>query len=273
MSLTSTEIILCNQSLDKFASEDFTYANQATSATGIRCSNNYPQTRDALLRSYNWNFAKERLVLADSWKTDTAYTTDQYVWDEDGRLYKCSTAHISTSFQPNYIYYDGTLVVYDGDPVVDSSIGFYWTLVTDRPAFGYSFRYQLPADFMRLTQLKRYSRHGCTAENGYLLAWDKTVHLSYVKKITDPSEFDPLFTECLILGLALKLVNPIAGVGGGAQNLKASIAQEYQLAMSRARTVCSNEDNLTGEHLWNEARFTSGLTAGILRVDAKTSPL
>jgi len=262
MSLTEDEVAICNQALSKFGSFTMDYSDQ-TKNEGVHCNRHYEQTRDALQRSYNWNFTAKRIILVSSWEEDTYYTTDQYAWEDDV-LYKCTTAHRSTEFNSHYVY-DGDDLLYDTDDlvfdedylIVDSDGTFYWQMVLERPEFYWSYKYQLPADFLRLKPkwLKELDIR-FKIENGYLLCSEQEINLHYTGKVTDPDDFDPLFTEVLILDLALKLLYPLAGAK--TQDLKIELYRERLTAMAKAKAVCENEADRTGYSYWNNARYGSG---------------
>jgi len=255
MSLTEAEVEIANQALDKIGAKTFTYAIQ-TSNEGVKCNLHYEQTRKALQRSFEWNFANTRIKLAASWATATSYTTDQYVWESD-YLFKCGTAHISTEFPLEIVYYEGEVVYYEGVPVIWITGEVTWTLYNTRPAFQYSYQYALPADFDRFRNLWRRTHQHWTIEGNLLLTDDSEVDALYVKKVTDPDDFDPLFTEILILQLALKLLHPLAGTK--TSTLKQGLQWELVEALKRAKAICRAETEDAGRSDWNLARYGSGI--------------
>jgi len=265
MSLTETEVEICNQALGKFGSESMDYDVQTTNVA-LKCIQHYEQTRDALQRRYRWNFLSKRIVLVGDWETGKKYTTDHYAW-EDEILYKCNTAHTSTTFNSNYVY-DGDDIVYDGDDldvddlVVDSDVTFNWTMVLEvdyTPDFYWNYKYQLPADFLRLKPEYLHGYYGVhfKIEGDYILCDETEINLHYIAKVTDPDDFDQLFTEVLILELALKLLYPIAGTN--TQDIKLELQRERMEAIKGAMAVCESETNQTGHSDWNEARSGSGI--------------
>jgi hypothetical protein len=120
------------------------------------------------------------------------------------------------------------------------------------PLFHYDYQYQLPADFDRLTRNYRRYQHLTIQGQRLLSRWD-SAKIEYVKKITDPTLFDTLFTEVLILTLALKLLGPLQGTQN--TTFRQELKQDLKEAMMRARTVCAAENNNSGESTWNNARF------------------
>ena len=266
MSLTENEVSLVNQALSKFGSFTIDYTD--TTGTGnsgmlgnvaIKSEIHLDQTRDALLRQAFWNFATARLSLVGSWATGTAYTTDQYVW-VSSVLYKCNTAHTSTTWESNYVY-DGDDLVYDGtNPVVDDTVTFYWTMIFDRCPFEYDYRYSVPSDFLRMKP-KYFEDEWIDArvEGAYILTDETELDIKYIKTVTDPDDFDPLFTEVLICDLALKLITVLAGSGYVPLAIKKDIKEERKEAMRRARNVCASENKKPNYNQWKNARYGSGI--------------
>ena len=184
MALTSAEVDLCNQSLGKSGSRQFTFGD-VTSVQSIQSLLHFEQTRNALLRSFEWPFAKTRLRLVSGWLTETVYTTDQYVW-QGALLYKCAVAHTSDVFATdltsvfwtlvsavdawvtatvyalgamvvnNAIFYECILAHTSGDtddePGVGATTDTYWIVSTTKPTNIFGFNYNVPENSLRLVQ-------------------------------------------------------------------------------------------------------------------------
>lgn len=195
MSLTTEEVVVANQALDRIGSKNFTLAVQ-TGVEALKCITIYPQTRDALLRSFEWPFASARKTLS---------------------------------------------------PEVND------------PEFEWDYRFKLPDDFLRYK-----SDYGLddsyavdarfTIEGNYYLTNNDEVDLLYIKKVTNPDDFDPLFTEVLILTLAKKLIPALAGTKN--PGLVESVSRDLDAALSKARTVCRQETNTSGRSDWRQARHS-----------------
>ena len=194
MALTEKEIVICNQSLLSIGAEQFTLANQASNVQGEKCNLFYSQTRQALLRSFEWNFASKRKILTSS-------TT---------------------------------------------------------PDFGYDYQFKLPDDFLRLKTKGLYSGDPRVIEGEYLLTDDDAPEIKYIRNVEDPDEFDPLFTEVLILTLAKKLIPTIAGTKS--ESLTKDVARDLKDATKRAKAVCGVENDLETEQTSNEARYGFEIT-------------
>ena len=180
MALTSEEFVICNQALGKIAAKQIV-AEETTSYPSQQCLLHFDQTRDALLRSYDWPFAKTRLRLVSGWLTDTVYTTDQYVW-QSGLLYKCATAHTSGTFATDltavkwtlqstvsawtttpttYVVGELTttnallykcLVAHTGGTFATDLAAGKWVLQTTKPTNVFGYNYDLPVNCLRLTK-------------------------------------------------------------------------------------------------------------------------
>lgn len=265
MSLTDDELTICNQALQLFGQKEIDSDDTTTADTGTggiwyqRCDLIYDQTRNALLRAFEWNFARTRLALVDDWEDDTAYTTDQYVW-EDSLLWKCTTAHTSDGWDTDYVL-DGTDYVMDGtDYVRDDSITFYWVLVTDRPETYWTYRYALPSDFGRfVSKWRRHNEETYSLEGNNILTDETGLDINYIQKVTDPTEFDGLFTEVLIFDIAIKLTFS-AGASYQMQALRKGLNDERRKKISTAKAVNSLEkiEGVYPSRQWVNARYGDG---------------
>ena len=242
-----TEIDTANQSLLRLGNKSglITLAGYSTDPVSVKANLLFPQVRDSLLRSYNWNFATARLHLASVWATATYYAVGEYVWYPDtsstSSLYKCAIAHTSGTFATDLAAVD-------------------WVIYTSRPLYHWNYQYDMPTTSLRLLSYNHqphgygtYYNHKYTLEGGKILSNETNVKIRYINQIVDPSSWDSLFTEVFILQLALKLLPAIGGVG--TPTLNAELRSELKEAMTRARTVNSNETNNTGYSGWNTARF------------------
>lgn len=129
------------------------------------------------------------------------------------------------------------------------------------PAFEWDNQFILPDDFMRLKSIyeNRFSDENYRSyalEGQRLLTNESTMEIRYIKKVTDVTEFDPLFVEVFILLLARKLVGPL---GKGAPALKKEIADDLKELMPAVWAVDGQEINTIGEYdlgTWNNARYS-----------------
>jgi len=266
MALTEAELTLCNQALAMIGQKEIDYTDTSTADTGTagnpynRCDLIYDQTRNALLRSFEWNFARTRLALVGDWATGEDYTTDQYVW-VSSVLYRCNTAHTSDVWETAYVM-DGSEYVMDGTNYVrDDDITFYWDIVTDRPETYWTYRYALPADFSRfISKWLRQNEDNYKLEGKYLLTDETELDINYIKKVTDTDQFDDLFAEVLIFDLAIKLTFSLMGGAYQTQALRKSLNDERKKKISTAKSVNSIEkiEGVWPSRQWVNARYGDG---------------
>lgn len=266
MSLTEAELAICNQSLSLIGQKEVDYSDTSTADTGTagnpynKCDLIYAQTRNALSRAFEWNFTRTRLTLANDWATGTAYTTDQYVW-QNSKLYKCGTAHTSGAWNTSYIV-DGTDDVHDGtDYLIDDDVTFYWNLVTDRPETWWSYRYALPSDFNRfVSKWLRYNEALYTLEGNYIVTNETELDINYIKRVTDPDEFDALFTDVLIYDVAIKLTFSLMGADYQTQALRRELREQRKRQITTAKSVNSLEraEGVSPSRQWVNARYGDG---------------
>ena len=104
---------------------------------------------------------------------------------------------------------------------------------TATPAFQWNYAYILPADFLRhiliydgsdLPEGRTYVSY--EIEGDRLLIDESSVEMKYIKWVSSPGDWDPMFIEVMVLQLAQKLVLPLSGAGKEGMALKADIDQE-----------------------------------------------
>lgn len=130
------------------------------------------------------------------------------------------------------------------------------TLVQDDtdPTFDWDRQFILPNDFLRFRSIEEEDGGSVNhaIEGKKILTNFSTVHLRYIKKVTDASQFDPLFVAVFVLQLEMRLLTALAKTD---PKLKANIKQELELLMPSVRAVDSDETNTTGRRDWNLARY------------------
>jgi len=150
----------------------------------------------------------------------------------------------------------------------------FWRFASDRaeltedaeePAFEWDSQFILPNDFLRLKSVYEdnntagdSTRQSFAIEGQRILTNESTCQIRYIKKVTDPTKFDPLFTEVLILQLALKFIGPLAG---GDPKLQDIVQRELDALMPAVRALDRQETNTTGRHdryTWTDVRATRG---------------
>ncbi len=74
-------------------------------------------------------------------------------------------------------------------------------------------------------------------EGGYILSFESTIKLEYVAQITDTSQFDSLFVDCLAQRIAAELAMPLADN----QSLAKTMWDMYAAKIREARSVNAQE--------------------------------
>ena len=151
----------------------------------------------------------------------------------------------------------------------------YWRFASDRSSLTqdatdpegdeYDNQFILPTDFLRLKSVfgnnytaTENTKYTFAIEGDRLLTNESSVDIRYIKKVTDPTKFDPLFVEVLILSLALKMLPALAG---GDSKLYKDIQTELRLLVPSVRTLDRQETNTIGRNNrrpWLESRLSGG---------------
>jgi len=292
MAFTAAELNLVNQSLGRISSTTISAAENGSTTcdTYVKANLHYAQTRDSLLRRYEWTFAvaQSELALISTLTLDHQPLPDAWaVGDTITGITSGNTAEILTVVSPTeyeIIYLTGDFedtetltnatvydVLWEGLPVTweDEQVVWYDSSTSDEttcaitttaitPLFRYDYQYELPDDYQRLTKNweETESDYEWAVQGHRLLSDRDEVNIEYVRKVTDPAEFDPLFTEVLILSLALKLLSPLQGTQN--TTFRQELKQDLRQAMSKAGLVCTVEKSQSGYSSWNSARWGSG---------------
>ncbi len=263
---TTSEINFINQVLDRIQAAQITLAVQ-TSVEALAAFRHWSTTLNGLIRSFEWPFLTDRteLVQIQTLTLDSAPTAA--AWSAGVTLTGASSGTTATVLEKIsttvYViaYLSGDFtdgeIISDGTNSRDCAPG-YPTVAVTTPTFEWDFQYELPTDFVRLVSVyeddgtnevnKRWVREGNRILTNYT-----TCNIRYVKTVTDPSDFDPLFAEVLLLRMAMKLIPPLAGTMS--QVDRETLQKELQIVEMKARTVCGQENNQTGRADLNLARY------------------
>ena len=185
-----TETELCNMALNRVGALRINDLPTDNSVPGRVARLHYYQTRDALLRGFDWPFARKRVQLSQD---------------------------------------------------------------TESPAFEYDNQFLMPSDFLGLREDYEQSDYDKANERGTIegdkyLTNDAAVYMKYVRKVEKVGEFDPLFTEVLILKLAKKFITALCGTK--AALLLKDVNDDLKLTMRTVRTFTLQESNTSGRHDW-----------------------
>lgn len=114
--------------------------------------------------------------------------------------------------------------------------------LSSAPAFGFDNRYQLPSDWLRTISVFNNDAGVGTVE--YRIE-RRTIHsnanelwLRYIRRVTDPNDFDLLFYEALVMRLAWALAQPIAQ----SNTLEKLKRDAFRVIIRQARATDAIED-------------------------------
>lgn len=112
-------------------------------------------------------------------------------------------------------------------------------LSTSVPAFGFSNKFAVPTDCLRILEIN----DGSTAdleyqkEGDYIVTDESQIFIKYIKKITDVSKYDKNFDEVLALEIAANIVYALTQ----STTLKESLQAEAKYELSQARSFDAQE--------------------------------
>jgi len=129
------------------------------------------------------------------------------------------------------------------------------------PAFGYVYSYALPTDCLRVLHLERKDMV-FKIEGRKLLTDESPARILYIKQVTDPNQFDAMFTEAFSARLAAELAISISESNSLYQNMM----EVYRMKITDARSIDgqeSGEPEIVAD-TWLDSRLNY---AGSLTVD------
>lgn len=129
----------------------------------------------------------------------------------------------------------------------------------------WTYGWALPDDFLRMkywwddnNSRKEVSLYSYEIVGLMMYTNETPAKIKYIKDVEDVTEFDPLFTEVLVLALAMKIVMPITQ----SLKMKIDLQEELKPLMVLVRTIDKQEQNTVGRgeaDTWNDALFGGGM--------------
>lgn len=125
-------------------------------------------------------------------------------------------------------------------------------LDSTNPLFGFSKQFALPTDFLRVLETDDQTLI-FKIEGLKLLADTDAVKILYIKRITDPNEFDVMLIDAISQRLAADIAYSITG----SRSLSADALTNYRLILAEARKADAQEGtpNEFLEKTWTDARI------------------
>ncbi len=92
--------------------------------------------------------------------------------------------------------------------------------LTSTPSFGFSSEFQLPTDCLRVLKTNDYL-DTYKIEGRKILSDASSVKIQYIKRVTDPAQFDSMFAEALSARIAVALAIPLTDSDSRLASMKA----------------------------------------------------
>lgn len=130
--------------------------------------------------------------------------------------------------------------------------------LSEAPAFGAAYQYQLPADCLRI--ITSNGRDGRSEQSGFqvegrriLTDLPPPLELTYIRRVEDPTEFDAAFVEVLVCRMALDMAEKLTN----SNSKKQEAAARLEDARRSARRVNGFEAGpiYSPESSWVTARY------------------
>jgi hypothetical protein len=189
----SSEVEVCNLALLRINQSPISSLSD-DSLQASACKQIFQQSKSALLSQYNWTFAIDRAIL-------------QIVTDNSRR--------------PN-------------------ETDRQYELRRDKTLFEYVRKFALPAEFLRLISVyNSFGERLCSVsgikrpyvmEGMFILSDQKELKIKYIKDINAITQFSPLFIDCFVLDLALRLTKFFNDSSAYLQQLQLDYAMQMEKA-------------------------------------------
>lgn len=109
---------------------------------------------------------------------------------------------------------------------------------TTTPSWGFSYSFPLPADNLRLLEVRDLSTAEYQVESNTILADDDVLYIRYIRVVTDPNQFDASFVDTVATRLAFELCEALTQ----SNTKKDMLFQEYEDSLTRAKRADGQEN-------------------------------
>jgi hypothetical protein len=132
------------------------------------------------------------------------------------------------------------------------------------PLFDWSYAYQLPEDFNRITKFNTFETSDRISNyeiNGNtLLTDDDHASIAYISNNPDPSTFTSTFVSIMSLKLASDLAKPVAG----SLDLKSQLLQQFERSVAEAGRIDANSTRPRKIEPWVNSPLVNSRFSGVL---------
>lgn len=125
--------------------------------------------------------------------------------------------------------------------------------VAEEPEFEYDFKFLLPADCLRVLGTDLDTSSDFKIEGRYILSYEDTIKIKYIKKVTNVGEMDTTFAEALALNIAQDICYTLSGSAALAELLY----RKYEAKLREARSYDAQEgsaDRIQADE-WLNSRY------------------
>ena len=106
------------------------------------------------------------------------------------------------------------------------------------PDWGFTAKFPLPSDFLRLLEVRDLSTGEFQLENGFIHANATVLYIRYIASITDPNVYDALFIDTVATRLAAELAEPLTQ----STTKKKALLEEYDVFIDDAKRANAQEN-------------------------------
>ena len=270
--MASSKTDLCNLALGHLGATPPFLINVDTdlSKEALLCNQHIDSTRRALLRSFIWNFAKDRVTLTLPTITGAAnngadlirITKATHGFSTGNRI---SLSEVTGTSEANGTW---TITVFDANnfDLIGSTFtntyvsGGYVSLA---PAFEYIHKHAIPTDMLRLVNLEtpRADVVDRKLESVFIITDDPVLELIYIKDVSNYTLMDAAFYESLSLRLAIAICYAITQ----SNKLRQELQDMFLDSIRKARFVDSIEDPMLKVEANEWILSRDGLNDGFVR--------
>ena len=121
------------------------------------------------------------------------------------------------------------------------------------PDWGFTAKFPLPSDFLRLLEVRALSTGEFQLENGFIHANATVLYIRYIASITDPNVYDALFIDTVATRLAAELAEPLTQ----STTKKKALLEEYDVFIDDAKRADAQENPPVAyeEDEWIKVRY------------------
>jgi len=121
------------------------------------------------------------------------------------------------------------------------------------PNWGFTAKFSLPSDFLRLLEVRDLSTGEFQLENGFIHANATVLYIRYIASITDPNVYDALFIDTVATRLAAELAEPLTQ----STTKKKALLEEYDVFIDDAKRADAQENPpvVYEEDEWIKVRY------------------